>query len=420
MKIGVIIGRIGGEDGVALETEKWIQILQGLGHQIRILSGELEGALDGVDLLPELAFSHPDTSYEQSLAFFGEPGEEAPFLSWLEERSEQISSEILSWIASQGIQALLIENASALPCHLRMGMAIKKAVERSGLLTITHDHDFAWERGRRYQTPFPAVEQIIQTTFPLNLPQVRHAVINQAAQSHLKCRGIEAVVVPNVMEFGCPYARLDEYNREMRQELGLEAQDLLLFQVTRIIRRKGIETAIELVKALDDPRVKLIITGTARDDDPGGPYLRELKEQSAALGLKEQVLFMGERFDNQRSVDAQGRKIYSLEDAYSQATACTYFSSYEGFGNAFVEAVLARRPIFLNNYHPVYWPDIGSKGFQTVMLEKGVLTSEALERIREILYSPEHQAQITEKNHRLGSEHFSFGAIRPLLEQLFS
>ena len=30
MRIGIIIGRIGGVDGVALETEKWIDILKKL------------------------------------------------------------------------------------------------------------------------------------------------------------------------------------------------------------------------------------------------------------------------------------------------------------------------------------------------------------------------------------------------------
>ena len=56
----------------------------------------------------------------------------------------------------------------------------------------------------------------------------------------------------------------------------------------------------------------------------------------------------------------------------------TYFSEYEGFGNAFVEAVLARKPIFVNNYQPVYWPDIGSKGFRTVQIENGELSDEAV------------------------------------------
>ena len=34
MRIGIVIGRIGGVDGVALETEKWIAVLKKMGHLV--------------------------------------------------------------------------------------------------------------------------------------------------------------------------------------------------------------------------------------------------------------------------------------------------------------------------------------------------------------------------------------------------
>ena len=39
VKVGIIIGRIGDVDGVALETEKWIDVLERLGHTCFVLSG---------------------------------------------------------------------------------------------------------------------------------------------------------------------------------------------------------------------------------------------------------------------------------------------------------------------------------------------------------------------------------------------
>lgn len=42
MKIGIIISRIGGEDGVALETEKWIEVLERMGHEVFISAGRFE------------------------------------------------------------------------------------------------------------------------------------------------------------------------------------------------------------------------------------------------------------------------------------------------------------------------------------------------------------------------------------------
>ncbi len=418
MRIGVIIGRIGGEDGVALETEKWIEVLRHQGHEVRILTGLLEGTLPDVDLLPPLSFDHPDTVHEQHLAFFGGEGDPVGFVGWLEDRAAELASGIESWIRDAGIDALLIENASALPCHLRMGMAVQRVCARTGIPTVTHDHDFAWERGDRYDTPHAGVRDIIDRCFPLLLPGVRHAVINTAARDALADRyTTDAVVVPNVMDFAAPFAGHDEVNAGLRADLGVTDDDLLLFQITRIVRRKGIETAVELVDALDDPSVKLVITGTARDDDSG--YFEELVELVHRRGLGGQVLFAGERFDNQRRMEADGRQVYSLSDAYAHATACTYFSTYEGFGNAFVEAVLARCPIFVNDYEPVYTPDIGSLGFDVVLIHDGRLTAQAVAEVRAVLADEARQAAIATHNFALGATHFSYERLAELLAGLF-
>ena len=38
-------------------------------------------------------------------------------------------------------------------------MAIKKLVETTGIKVICHDHDFSWERGERYKTPYPEINK---------------------------------------------------------------------------------------------------------------------------------------------------------------------------------------------------------------------------------------------------------------------
>ena len=115
-----------------------------------------------------------------------------------------------------------------------------------------------------------------------------------------------------------------------------------------------------------------------------------------------------------------GEKIYSLSDAYAYATACTYFSTYEGFGNAFVEACLAKRPVFVNDYKPVYWPDIGSKGFKTVMISDSKLTDKAINDMNKIIHSPKLQKEMGEYNHHLGRLLFSYDVLREKLSILLN
>jgi glycosyltransferase involved in cell wall biosynthesis len=248
---------------------------------------------------------------------------------------------------------------------------------------------------------------------------VRHVVINSAAQREVERRfGIDAVVVPNVMNFDEPFAQRDAYNRDLLPEIGLRQDDIPLFQITRIVERKGIEVAIDLVGKLEDERVKLVITGSAADDERKG-YFKQLIGRVAAQNLGGRVHFAYRRILRERRTAADGRKIYSLSDAYANATGCTYFSTYEGFGNAFVEAVLARRPIFVNNYEPAYWPDIGSKGFKTVMLEDNQLTEEAVREVDEIIHHERLSQEIAEHNFALGRQHFSYEVLERMLSSLF-
>ncbi|MCP5041141.1 MAG: glycosyltransferase family 4 protein [bacterium] len=423
MKIGIIIGRIGDVDGVALETEKWIQVLTRLGHEVYVLCGSIKDhpiRRDRVQIFRPLSFFSPECEWEQNRAFFYPPDDPDELLTVVHQNAHAVATEIFSWVLDKQIEVLLSENASSLPCHLSMGLGIKLAAESLTIPIVTHDHDFAWERGDRYATPFREIDELIESTFPLRVPNMKRAVINTAAQQELEERfGEQSVFVPNVMDFEHEYGRKDEYNHDLLPSIGIEEGDIPLFQITRIVKRKGIETAIDLVHRIEDPRVKLVITGSAADDERKG-YFKELMTQVKERQIEDQIHFAYHKILSRREHTTDGHKIYSLEDAYANAVGVTYFSDYEGFGNAFVEAVLARKPIFVNNYQPVYWPDIGSKGFCTVQIENGELTDEAVTEVDRIIHDADLQREITEHNFRIGHEHFSFEVLEGKLRDLFS
>jgi len=420
MRIGIAIGRIGGIDGVALETEKWITVLERMGHGVFVLTGELEAPIRNASVLPEMAFSHPECIRDQDDAFFFQEVEETELAERLERGAALIERGVRRWLTEKRIEFLITQNSTTLPCHLTMGMALRRVLEQTGISALAHDHDFHWERGDRYTTRYAIVRAIIDECFPPDLPNLRHAVINTHCRDSLaREMEIEAVLIPNVMDFEHPFARRDDFNRKLPEALGFRRDDTLLFQITRIVRRKGIETAIELVQRLADPSIRLIITGTSLDDW-NEEYTDELRAQVADCGLQHAVLFAGDRFGAVRSMDAGGRPVFSLEDAYSCAAACTYFSRYEGFGNAFVEAVLARRPVFVNNYKPVYWPDIGSKGFRTVQIEDNELTDDAVAAIRSILSDADARREIAEHNFALGRRYYSYEVLEELLDNMLS
>lgn len=421
MNIGVIIGRIGGVDGVALETEKWIEVLEKMGHVVFIISGQFENKKINPTketLVPEMSFFSPESYWGQKKAFHFPEVNTGDLIEHIHFYGEIISKKIIAWANEKKIDILISENASALPAHLELGLGIKKAVVELGLPTITHDHDFAWERGDRYVSPHAAINEFVKEHFPLRLPNVIHAAINLHGQNTLNDRfGRQSIVVPNVMDFSEKFGEKNEVNQHLYRDLCLKKDSILLFQITRIVRRKGIEVAIDLIDRLQDDRIKLIISGSAADDE-GSVYYNELIEQIHRLKLGQQVLFASHIISNKGHKDTDTSKQYSLSDAYANALATTYFSTYEGFGNAFVESVLAKTPIFVNNYKPVYWPDIGSKGFKTVMLEDNYLTDQAVKDMHEIIFNPALNKEIGEYNFELGKKYFSYDTLEQKLQEL--
>jgi len=275
---------------------------------------------------------------------------------------------------------------------------------------VTHDHDFHWERGQRYISAHPEINQYVDDNFPLLLPDVKHAVINTFGVETFKRRfDIEATLVPNVMDFNRIYGVPTTENQFFMKDVGVKKNEIALLQVTRIVRRKGIETAISLIDKLNDKKLKLVITGNNHDDE-NKEYYNELIDQIHALNLSKQIIFASHKVLDHKD----------LSDVYAHGRACTYFSTYEGFGNAFVEAVLAKKPIFVNDYKPVYMQDIGSKGFETVMIEDNKLTNQKVQQMSDIIYDPKRCKEIGEFNFELGKKHFSYDVLEEKLNKLFT
>ena len=85
------------------------------------------------------------------------------------------------------------------------------------------------------------------------------------------------------MDFDNPPDPPDEYSSDARQALGIEDDELFILQPTRVVQRKGIEHAIELVSRLG-MKAKLVISHASGDE--GYDYELRLREYSELLKVK--------------------------------------------------------------------------------------------------------------------------------------
>ncbi|MDM8539314.1 glycosyltransferase family 1 protein, partial [Desulfobacterales bacterium HSG17] len=91
-------------------------------------------------------------------------------------------------------------------------------------------------------------------------------------------------------------------------------------------------------------------------------------------------------------------------------------SLYEGYGNAFVEAIYFKKPIVINRY-AIFVADIEPKGFDVVSFDN-YITQEKVNRIRDLLADGEQIAKMLETNYMLGWRYLSYEMLEEKLEQM--
>ena len=408
--IGFVSTRFYGTDGVTLEASKWAAVLTAAGHHCFWFAGELDRDPDSSLLVPEAHFQHPDNRWI-SQRVFGRKRREPEVTDRIHGMAALLKERLRAFMERFSIDLLIPQNVLTIPMQIPMGVALTELLAETQVPTIAHHHDFYWERTRFLVN---AVADYIRMAFPPNLPNIAHVTINSAAQEELALRtGISSTVIPNVVDFEHPPAVCAASGEKVRASLGLGPDDIVFVQPTRIVQRKGIEHAIELLRELADPRCKLVISHEAGDE--GYEYRDWLEEYARTSGVDLRLVKtrVSDPYPNGAGNHGNG---LSLWEIYPHADFITYPSLYEGFGNAFLEAVYFRKPLLVNRYAN-FVRDIEPVGFDLVTMD-GFLTRRNVAMVREILQDPERRRRMVETNYAVGARHFSFAVLRKHLNYL--
>lgn len=406
--VGFISTRFAGTDGVSLETTKWADVFQKEGFSCFYFAGELDRPPDCSYLVEEANFTHPDIKYIYNHCF-GVHKRERRITQKIHAAKERLKDEIYSFIEKFSIDLLVPENSLTIPLNIPLGLAITEVISETGIPTIAHHHDFFWER-QQFLTN--GVWEYLNMAFPPHLSSIQHVTINSSGDNQLSLRtGISGTIIPNVMDFENPPPPIDDYALDVRKALGIEDDELFILQPTRVVKRKGIEHAIELVHRLGK-KAKLVISHASGDE--GYDYEQRVKEYSRLLNVN--TLFVSDIINEKRGRTKNGKKIYTLNDIYPHADLVTYPSTFEGFGNAFLEAVYFKKPIVVNKYS-IYTYDIEPKGFLTIEID-GYVTEDAVRMTRDVLENSELCKNMVEKNYDIATRCYSYSVLRQKLKNL--
>ena len=119
---------------------------------------------------------------------------------------------------------------------------------------------------------------------------------------------------------------IDAVRRQLRSDLGLDSDALLLGMVCRLVEQKGIPYALEAMRRLraQFPRAHLIIAGD-------GEMADELRRLASALGIADRTHWLGWRGD--------------AADLMAAFDLLLVPSLWEGFGLVLLEAMARRVPV---------------------------------------------------------------------------
>jgi glycosyltransferase involved in cell wall biosynthesis len=199
-RIVVVSFRLGGTDGVAIESAKWIAALTTLGHRVRTVAGE--GVADV--LVPSLAIN-------------------AMTATSVHEVEEALADA----------DVVIVENLASLPLNLDARDVLYRVLE--GRRAIFVHHDLPWQRPHLAHLDGPRTD-----------PLWHHVTINELSRRELLERGIDAVTIMNCFDCEPPRGRRDS----TRLRLNVDARTLVVMP-SRALPRKNVEGALALCEALD-------------------------------------------------------------------------------------------------------------------------------------------------------------------------
>ena len=198
--VAIVSFRLGGSDGVSVESAKWAGALAHLGFAVTTVAGE--GPVD--HLLPGLAIG----------------AHEPPTQSEVDD-------------ALAGADLVVVENLCSLPLNEAAASVVSRCLRSRR--AVLHHHDLPWQRPRYAGHPPPPDDR-----------SWSHVTVNDLSRRQLARHGVAAAVVRNAFE--PDPAPGDRAGTRGRLEIG--AGDLVVLQPTRALERKNVPGGLALAEAL--------------------------------------------------------------------------------------------------------------------------------------------------------------------------
>ena len=403
-KVAFVSFRLKALDGVSAEAEKWINVFEQWGCEVHRVAGHIPDAAENDHVISELNYLDPQVESLTEMAF--DPGQDRKIVEREFARlKEEIERRLIPELNDIAPDVVVVENVFSLPLNLPFTAVLCRYLEDADVASIAVHHDFFWQDPRFSKCLF---EELLASHFPASLPRMRHVTINNRSREELFRRtGVAATCIHNCFDFDLP-REPDDFNKNLRADLGLSDEMVMFLQPTRAIERKGIGLSIRFVEdfaAASGRPARLVVTGPCEQG-------YESKFGRMCRNSKAEVLHVPNLLGSYRN-HPNSRSPYDVRDAYAVSDMVTFPSYREGFGNPVLESVVHRKLLLVADY-PVL-EELREFGFQFLQLD-----DRAVERAVKIMEYPTLMEEMTDRNFEIGRKNFSMDKLREEMTELLS
>jgi glycosyltransferase involved in cell wall biosynthesis len=256
-----------------------------------------------------------------------------------------------------GLGSIIVHNIPSMPFNFAATAAINELADimKPHFIFWLHDTVFVREEWKDFVGRFPLTllhhkNQKIKFVTPTNFRARQFASLEEPYNIP------KMKVIPNGISVE-EYLKIDETTKQLMIRLGLSFNDFVIVTPVRVLPRKNIELALnvvhELIHLSGKRKIKLLITGPPGADIESVAYLAKLKEIMRMRRMQDNVVFCHDlisfkrRFSNNNDIVK-----WSVGDVYNIADLVFIPSKEEGFGLPVIEAGAARKPIFCSRIPP--------------------------------------------------------------------
>ena len=320
--------------GVEVILRQQAGLMAKAGHEVSVICGSGRQFSPNIKtvVLEDLNISSPSVTAAQAEIWNGYPA--AAYFGLVQKLRDQLTTIL------QRMDCVVAHNLMTMPFNLAATQALIVLAE-SGTKILAWTHDLA-ASNQDYSLPRNSIVDMVRE---------KHSNLRYIAVSQTRANEFQALtgarvetIIPNGLDLATVLGLTPEVEALVNE---LDSQATLFLYPTRILPRKNLGLAIQILKALNElgHDAYLLITGAANQYNAGAQaHLSGLKQQAADLAMTNRIIWVSERFQ----VDEQ-----QLRSLYLVADALLFSTRQEGFGLPLLEAAAFRLPIFCSDIEPL-------------------------------------------------------------------